>query len=91
MKHLARFAIGAALCSSVGFSAPASAANGQNAAFFGGLALGALAGAAIAGGAAAAAAPAPVIYSPHRCWYQVEPLFDAAGRQVSSQSVRRCD
>ena len=90
MKHLAKLAIGAALCSSVGFSAPASAANGQNAAFFGGLAIGALAGAAIAGGAAAAA-PGPVIYSPHRCWYQVEPLFDAAGRQVSSQSVRRCD
>jgi hypothetical protein len=92
MNSLVKIVVGAALSASAGFSTPASAANGQNAAFFGGLAIGALAGAAIAGGAAAPVyAPGPPVYYERHCWYQTQPLFDAAGNQVSSQSVRRCN
>ena len=92
MNRTVKIVIGAALCASASLSTPASSANGQNAAFFGGLAIGALAGAAIAGGAAAPAyAPGPPVYYERHCWYQAEPLFDAAGHQVSSQSVRRCN
>ena len=92
MNSLVKIVIGAALSVSAGLSTPASAANGQNAAFFSGLAVGALAGAAIAGGTPAPVyAPGPPVYSPRHCWYQVQPLFDAGGNQVSSQSVRRCN
>ena len=92
MKTLFNWGLAAALCGYLSFSSPVLAENGRNAAFFVGLAAGALAGAAIAGGTAAPAyAPGPPVYSPHHCWYQVQPLFDAAGHQVSSQSVRRCD
>jgi hypothetical protein len=87
-----KIVIGAVLGLTLGISTPSLAADGRNAAFFGGLAAGALVGAAIAGGTAAPAYVAgPPVYAPRRCWYQVQPLFDAAGNQVSSQSVRRCD
>jgi hypothetical protein len=92
MNTLVKIVMGAALIAGASLTTPVLAANGQNAAFFGGLAVGALAGAAIAGGAAAPAyAPGPPVYYERHCWYQTQPLFDAAGNQVSSQSVRRCN
>ncbi len=92
MNSLMKIVTVAALSTCASLSTPASAANGQNAAFFTGLAVGALAGAAIAGGTAAPVyAPGPPVYYERHCWYQTQPLFDAAGHQVSSQSVRRCN
>jgi hypothetical protein len=92
MNTLVKIGMGAALSAGASLTTPALAANGQNAAFLGGLAVGALAGAAIAGGAAAPAyvSGPPVFYERH-CWFQTQPLFNAAGVQVGSQSLRRCN
>jgi H+/Cl- antiporter ClcA len=95
MKTVIAAAMGLGMIASL--AAPASA--NDTGAFLGGLAVGAIAGAAIAGGAAAPPPPPvdyrrrvyeePVFYQRH-CWYEAEPVYNAAGYEVGTQTIKRC-
>ncbi len=98
MTSLAKIAIAAVMGAGAiaSLSTPASA--NDTGAFFGGLAVGAITGAAIAGGAAA---PPPAVvygrpvydepvYYQRRCWFEAEPVYNAAGYEVGTQTVKRC-
>jgi hypothetical protein len=97
MTSLAKIVIAAAtsLGMAASLSAPASA--NDTGAFFGGLAVGAIAGAAIAGGAAPPPPTyrrpvydEPVVYYQRRCWFEAEPVYNAAGYEVGTQTVKHC-
>lgn len=97
MTSLVKVVIAAAMTIAAVASLPMSASANDTGAFLGGLAVGAISGAAIAG-----ARPAPYygpagpgyygapVYYQRRCWYEAQPVFDAAGFQVGSQTVKRC-
>ncbi|MCP8938564.1 hypothetical protein NK718_08560 [Alsobacter sp. SYSU M60028] len=88
----------------VGNSAPASAEYGRNAAFFGGLATGAVVGGAIgyaarpyAYGPGYGYGYRPSYYAPGyyaapvaTCWREREPLYDRWGNVASYRTVRVC-
>ena len=96
MTSFTKIMIAAAMTAVAVGNLPTSASANDTGVFLGGLAVGALAGAAIAGGNSAPVyvAPGPVygapVYYQRRCWYEAAPVFDAAGYQVGSQTVRRC-
>lgn len=60
---------------------PASAKYGRNAAFFGGLAIGALAGGAFAGGYGGG----------YGCWIDSRPVYNHWGDIIGYRRVRVCD
>jgi hypothetical protein len=97
MTSLAKIVLAAAVgaISVASLSVPASA--NDTSAFIGGLAIGTFAGAAIAGGSS----PPPVVYGrrpvydepvyyQRRCWYEAEPVYNMAGYQVGTQTVKHC-
>ncbi|MEA2976623.1 MAG: hypothetical protein QOF19_2143 [Alphaproteobacteria bacterium] len=98
MTGLMKVVIAAAMSLGMTASLAAPASANDTGAFLGGLAVGAFAGAAIAGGAAPPPPPAayrgrvydePVFYQRH-CWYEAEPVYNAAGYEVGTQTIKRC-
>ena len=81
----------------------ASAANGNNAAFFGGLAAGVVGSAIVNGAAAPAYGPgygygyqpsgiyAAPVYVPRRCWFVDTPVYGAYGQYLYTQHQRQCN
>lgn len=75
----------------------ASAANGNNGAFLGGLAVGVI-GSAIVNGAGSQnygyqpnGFYQPPVYVRRSCWYEVVPVYGSYGQYVGDQRVRRCN
>ena len=98
MNSLAKIVIAAAMTVVAVASLPTPASANDTAVFLGGLAAGVFAGAAIAVGGSAPVyvAPAtgpvygPPVYYQRRCWLEAQPVFDAAGYEVGTQTVRHC-
>jgi len=83
------------IVASIGWTNPANAADGRNAALFGGFAAGALVGGALASGPRYAA-PAPVYVAPPPpavidCAYERRPVYDGYGYFAGYRMVRVCD
>jgi hypothetical protein len=99
MHRLVSAGLAAALVAGLGMSQPASAADGRNAALFGGLAAGAIVGGALVG----ATRPAPVYVAPPPptvvyeepppvvCHRERRPLYDEYGNVAGSRMVRVCE
>jgi hypothetical protein len=83
------------IVASIGLTNPTNAAEGRNAALFGGFAAGALVGGALASGPRYAA-PAPVYEAPPPpavidCAYERRPVYDAYGYFAGYRMIRVCD
>lgn len=77
----------------------ASAANGNNGAFLGGLAVGVI-GSAIVNGVGSQNQGygyqpngfyQPPVYVRRSCWYEVTPVYGAYGQYIGDQRVKRCN
>jgi hypothetical protein len=95
MRNITRdFSIAVAIAIvGAGLGTPANAADGRNAALFGGFAAGALVGGALASGPRYAAPP-PVYAAPPvvvDCGYERRPVYDQWGNFAGYRHFRVCD